>query len=190
VFDRLGITERLSQALASDSGCSDFLIHGDYWANNMMFDKNNDCKVVDWQFVFVCCQSVHMCPLVAYFSMKPEETERHKSDFFLRPFQLTCEALRGIKGKVRDAMEQRNLHDHGKETRGSSRLHVDVMRMFVRLHQTNDHAKNTRRAPRSSRDRSSDAILRTFSSHIGHEDSVGLSVCEVHIYATRWRIYT
>jgi hypothetical protein len=25
---------------------------------------------------------------------------------------------------------------------------------------------------------------------IGHEDSVGLSVCKVHISATRWRFYT
>jgi hypothetical protein len=24
---------------------------------------------------------------------------------------------------------------------------------------------------------------------IGHEDSVGLSICKVHISATRWRIY-
>jgi hypothetical protein len=26
--------------------------------------------------------------------------------------------------------------------------------------------------------------------YIGHEDSVGMSVCNVHISATRWRFYT
>jgi hypothetical protein len=30
--------------------------------------------------------------------------------------------------------------------------------------------------------------MRGLDSHIGHEDSVGLTVSKVHIFATRWRI--
>jgi hypothetical protein len=32
--------------------------------------------------------------------------------------------------------------------------------------------------------------LRTLYSFIGHEGSVGLSVCKVHIFSTRWRLFT
>jgi hypothetical protein len=34
------------------------------------------------------------------------------------------------------------------------------------------------------------ALYIKYATHIGHEDSVSMSVCKVHISATRWRIYT
>ena len=50
------ILERLSKNfkcsfLKAIKGDSRFLIHGDFWSNNVMYDDNDtECRIYDWQF--------------------------------------------------------------------------------------------------------------------------------------------
>lgn len=45
----LSLSNRYKKIIC-DENSKQFLIHGDLWANNCMFDKVSECVIVDWQF--------------------------------------------------------------------------------------------------------------------------------------------
>jgi hypothetical protein len=67
------IGKRFKEAVCNESS-EDFLIHGDLWANNLLFDKSSDCKMVDWQFTSTGSVFLDFGTM-AYYSMAPKETE-------------------------------------------------------------------------------------------------------------------
>ncbi len=58
-----------------------FLVHGDVWANNVMFNNQADCKLVDWQFVAASSPYLDFSAM-AFINQAPEETEANLSDFY------------------------------------------------------------------------------------------------------------
>jgi hypothetical protein len=72
------------------------LIHGDLWANNVMFrSDDDDCLIVDWQFLASGAVFLDIGTL-AFISMDPESTERNLTGFldaYHRTFETTCSSM-------------------------------------------------------------------------------------------------
>lgn len=84
--------ERFRRAVKECPGAKGFLIHGDLWSNNILFDENDDCRILDWQFTDVGSIFLDLGCL-AFYSMSPEETERHMGSLigeYYSSFVATC----------------------------------------------------------------------------------------------------
>ncbi len=67
------VGHRFVAKLKSDNW-TDFLMHGDIWANNMLFKDKSDCRIVDWQFTANGSVFLDFGTL-AFISMSPKQTE-------------------------------------------------------------------------------------------------------------------
>ena len=65
----------------------DFLIHGDLWANNCMFDEVSECILVDWQFTAVGNPLLDFGTM-AYLSMDPKGTNYMPKLLIIHPKQV------------------------------------------------------------------------------------------------------
>ena len=69
-----------------------FLTHGDMWSNNIMFDKNGKCILVDWQFT--CASTPYLdIASMAFMNQNPEEMESNSNTFlqaYFNKFNKIC----------------------------------------------------------------------------------------------------
>ncbi len=70
-----------------------FMIHGDLWSNNMMFNHDGTkCKIFDWQF---CCTASPLIDFVStlYLAAKPSNLEQWMQeimDIYYSKLEMTC----------------------------------------------------------------------------------------------------
>eukprot|EP00095_Tigriopus_kingsejongensis_P006725 maker-scaffold899_size83673-snap-gene-0.14 protein:Tk06725 transcript:maker-scaffold899_size83673-snap-gene-0.14-mRNA-1 annotation:"hypothetical protein SINV_02028" len=70
----------------------DFLIHGDIWGNNCLFDTQGNVKIVDWQFTTNANPFLDIGTM-AFISMSPEATEKHLDEIlgaYYQAFEVTA----------------------------------------------------------------------------------------------------
>jgi len=77
-----------------------FLSHGDMWANNLMFNKANDCLMIDWQFTMPTSAPFLDFSAIAYLSCSPDETKANLEamyDAYYSKLDETCQNLGQVK---------------------------------------------------------------------------------------------
>ena len=57
-----------------------FLVHGDLWANNILYDSKSDCKIVDWQCLTTGNLFIDFGNM-AFLSMDWKDTKANLDDF-------------------------------------------------------------------------------------------------------------
>ena len=96
-----------------------FLVHGDVWANNVMFNSQSDCKLVDWQFVSASCPYLDFAAM-AYINQTPEETVANLDAFYTSYYdkaKTICDQF-----KVPTPWSCKDDFKHSTETMGSLAL--------------------------------------------------------------------
>ena len=74
--------------------CRGFIIHGDLWSNNVLFDGDNDCRILDWQFTDVGSIFFDLGTL-AFYSMSPKETEQHLGSLIAEYYSMFVRTCKG-----------------------------------------------------------------------------------------------
>jgi hypothetical protein len=81
---------------AVDTTDTRFLIHGDLWSNNIMFNTDDsECRIFDWQF-FSAASPINDFVIAAYSSADPKDSEAWLDEMFTTyfdKFSSTCQEL-------------------------------------------------------------------------------------------------
>ena len=73
-----------------------FLTHGDMWSNNVMFDDQNQCKLVDWQFT--CASDPYLdFAAMAFLNQDPDKIEANTALFCQVYFEKFQEIIAKFK---------------------------------------------------------------------------------------------
>ena len=80
-----------------------FLTHGDLWCNNLMFNKDDRCILVDWQFT--CASTPYLdIAAMAFMNQDPDTMDKNMDTFlkaYYEKFEETCQKF-DVKGPWND----------------------------------------------------------------------------------------
>ena len=80
-----------------------FLTHGDLWCNNLMFNKDDRCILVDWQFT--CASTPYLdIASMAFMNQDPDTMDKNMDTFlkaYYEKFEETCQKF-DVKGPWND----------------------------------------------------------------------------------------
>lgn len=77
--------------LGDDRDKRQFLLHGDFWGNNILFNQDDDLKIVDWQFTLQAANPFFDIGLILFTSMDPEVVEQNMVTL-LKNYFTRCES--------------------------------------------------------------------------------------------------
>jgi hypothetical protein len=82
---------------AVDTTDTRFLIHGDLWSNNIMFNPDDsECRIFDWQF-FTAASPINDFVIAAYSSADPKDSEAWLDEIFTTYFEKFSSACQELK---------------------------------------------------------------------------------------------